>query len=171
MLRVIPSLSSFAQSLCRNRDRADDLVQETLLRAIAGIATFEKGSNLEAWLFTIMRNSFNNEYRKAKRMVQDEDNRIAETLSTPPEQVGWAIARDLRAALENLSPDQRQAVWLVGASGLSYDEAAAVAGCHEGTIKSRVHRARITLAAFMAEELPTNARRTASGHPRAREAA
>jgi RNA polymerase sigma-70 factor (ECF subfamily) len=171
MLQVIPSLRSFAQSLCRNRDRADDLVQETLLRAIAGIATFEKGSNLEAWLFTIMRNSFNNEYRKAKRMVQDEDDRLAETLSTPPEQVGWGIARDLRAALEILSSDQRQALWLVGAAGLSYDEAAAMAGCQEGTIKSRVHRARITLAAFMSEDARTNAKRSTSGHPCAREAA
>jgi RNA polymerase sigma-70 factor (ECF subfamily) len=171
MLKAIPNLSAFAKSLCRNRDRAEDLLQETLLRAIAGIASFERGSNLEAWLFTIMRNSFTNDYRKSKRLVQDEDDRLAATLSTPPDQVGWAIARDLRAALDVLSPDQRQAVWLVGAAGLSYDEAAAIAGCHEGTIKSRVHRARLTLAAFMSEELRTRARRTAAGHPRTRAAA
>src|ERR1700724_1389490 len=104
LLRAIPSLRAFACSLCRNRDRADDLLQETLLRAIAGIATFDKGSNLEAWLSTIMRNNFNNEYRKSKRMVQDEDDRLAETLSVPPEQIGWTIDRDLRAGLETLPP-------------------------------------------------------------------
>src|SRR5712691_4042041 len=129
LLKAIPSLRAFACSLCRNRDRADDLLQETLLRAIAGIATFDKGSNLEAWLFTIMRNNLNNEYRRSKRMVQDEDGRLAQSLSRPPEQVGWGIAKDLRAGFGRLSADQRQALFLVGAEGLSYDQAAMIAGC------------------------------------------
>jgi RNA polymerase sigma-70 factor (ECF subfamily) len=158
LLRAIPSLRAFAWSLCRNRDRADDLLQETLLRAIAGIATFDKGSNLEAWLSTIMRNNFNNEYRKSKRMVQDEDDRLAETLSVPPEQIGWTIDRDLRAGLETLPPDQQQALLLVGAGGLSYDEAAEQIGCRAGTIKSRVSRARAKLAAFMGEDGSTSRR-------------
>jgi RNA polymerase sigma-70 factor (ECF subfamily) len=159
MLNAIPSLRAFASSLCRNRDRADDLVQETLLRAIDGIGTFHKGSNLEAWLFTIMRNNFNNEYRKSKRWVQDQDGWLAETLATPPEQVGWGVGKDLRAGLAMLSPEQQQALLLVGAAGSSYDEAAAIAGCQAGTIKSRVHRARATLAAFMSGEgMPKTAR-------------
>ena len=172
MVTAIPSLRSFAYSLCRNRDRADDLVQETLARAIDRISTFEKGSNLEAWLFTILRNRFNTEYRKSKATVQDTDDMLAEMLATPPEQVGWGIANDLRAGLGTLSADQQQALFLVGASGLSYDEAAVVVGCNVGTIKSRVHRARLTLAAFMSDEgMPVSVRAVAADRTRARKAA
>jgi len=166
MLRAIPSLRAFAYSLCRNRDRADDLVQETLLRAIDRISTFEKGTNLEAWLFTIMRNNFNTEYRRARRMVQDTDDRLAETLAIPPGQVGWAIAQDLRACFGKLPCQQQQALLLVGASALSYGEAAAIAGCHVGTIKSRVNRARTALAAFMSGEEASQAERVASARSR-----
>jgi len=170
LLNAIPALRGFATSLCRNRDRADDLTQETLLRAIAGIDTFENGS--EAWLFTIMRNNFNNEYRRSRRLVQDEDGRLAETLSIPPEQIGWGIARDLRTGLGRLSPDQRQALVLVGAEGLSYDEAAEMTGCQAGTIKSRVSRARTMLAAFMSgEDGATSGRPSLSDHSRGRKAA
>jgi RNA polymerase sigma-70 factor (ECF subfamily) len=171
MLRAIPSLRAFARSLCRNRDHADDLVQETLLRAIDRISTFEKGSNLEAWLFTIMRNRFNSDYRTSKRMVQDTDNRLAETLAVPPAQTGWIVARDLRAGLGKLPVPQQQALFLVGASALSYDEAAAIAGCHVGTMKSRVNRARTTLAAFMSDEEASQAERMASARSRGRRAA
>jgi RNA polymerase sigma-70 factor (ECF subfamily) len=160
MLKAIPSLRAFACSLCRNRDRADDLLQETLLRAIDRISTFQAGSNLEAWLFTIMRNMFNTEYRKSKRMVQDEDGRLAETLSAPPEQIGWAIARDFRAGFVKLSRDQQQALFLIGAEGLSYDEVAVMAGCETGTVKSRVHRARMELAAFMSGDDVSKASKT-----------
>ena len=152
MVKAIPGMRAFACSLCRNRDHADDLLQETLLRAITGIHTFDQGSNFEAWLCTIMRNSFKNEYRRSKRTVQDEDDRLAATLSVPPEQFGWGIARDLRAGLGRLSPDQQQALFLVGAAGLSYEEAAEKMGCPPGTIKSRVSRARTMLAAFMGED-------------------
>jgi RNA polymerase sigma-70 factor (ECF subfamily) len=163
MLNAIPSLRAFASSLCRNRDRADDLVQETLLRAIDGIETFHKGSNLEAWLFTIMRNNFNNEYRKSKRWVQDHDDWLAETIAIPPGQVGWGIAKDLRAGLAVLSPEQQQAIVLVGAAGMSYDQVAEIAGCRAGTIKSRVHRARLTLAAFMSgDDMPKTGRTTSA---------
>ena len=152
MLRAIPALRGFAYSLCRNRDMADDLVQETLMRAIASIASFRQGTNLEAWLITILRNRFNSEYRKAKRAVQELDDQIAETLATPPEQLGWAIASDVQAGLGKLPPEQQRALFLVGASGLSYEEAAEITGWHVGTLKSRVHRARIELAAVMAGE-------------------
>src|SRR5262249_17342498 len=114
MVKAIAGLRAFACSLCRNRDRADDLLQETLVRAISGIHTFDEDSNLEAWLCTIMRNSFNNQYRRSKWTVQDEDDRLAATLSVPPEQIGWGIARDLRAGLGRLSSDQQQALFLVG---------------------------------------------------------
>lgn len=146
MLTAIPSLRAFAVSLCRNSDRADDLVQETLLRAIAHIDSFRPGSNLEAWLFTILRNNFFSDCRRRKSLVEDVDDKHAETLTVLPEQIGWSIGEDLRQGLRKLSPRHRQALALIGESGLSYEEAAAVCNCELGTMKSRVHRARMELA-------------------------
>jgi RNA polymerase sigma-70 factor (ECF subfamily) len=149
MVRAIPGLRAFAVSLCRNRDRADELVQETLTRAISRISTFEKGTNLDAWLFTILRNNFFNDCRRSKRAVDGIDRQYAESRTVPLDQDGWDIAEDLRDGLDKLSSTHRQALFLVGASGLSYDEAAEIAGCEVGTMKSRVFRARRMLAAHM----------------------
>jgi RNA polymerase sigma-70 factor (ECF subfamily) len=146
MLGVVPSLRAFAMSLCGNVDRADDLVQETLLRAIANINLFEPGTNMSAWLFTILRNLFRSEYRKRRREVEDSDGRYADSLKSHPEQHGRVEFEELRAALDQLPPDQREALILVGASGFSYEEAAAICDCAVGTIKSRVNRARTRLA-------------------------
>jgi RNA polymerase sigma-70 factor, ECF subfamily len=146
MLGVVPSLRAFAMSLCGNVDRADDLVQETLLRAIANINSFEPGTNMSAWLFTILRNLFRSEYRKRRREVEDGDGRYADTLKSHPEQYGRVEFEELREALAKLPPDQREALILVGASGFSYEEAAAICDCAVGTIKSRVNRARTRLA-------------------------
>jgi RNA polymerase sigma-70 factor, ECF subfamily len=146
MLGVVPSLRAFAMSLCGNIDRADDLVQETLLRAIANINLFEPGTNMSAWLFTILRNLFRSEYRKRRREVEDSDGRYADSLKSHPEQHGRVEFEELRAALDQLPPDQREALILVGASGFSYEEAAAICDCAVGTIKSRVNRARTRLA-------------------------
>jgi RNA polymerase sigma-70 factor (ECF subfamily) len=153
MVQAIPSLRAFAISLCRNRDRAEDLVQETLTRAIAHIDTFAKGSNLEAWLTTILRNAFYSECRRLGRACQTFDEMQDEVPVLPPDQIGWDIAEDLRAGFGALSHIHRQALFLVGASGLSYEEAALVAGCHVGTMKSRVNRARKDLAEFMSEDV------------------
>jgi len=150
MVRAIPGLRAFAVSLCRNRDRADELVQETLTRAISRISTFEKGTNLDAWLFTILRNSFYNDCRKSRRAWDGLDTEHAQAITVPQDQDGWDIAEDLRAGLRKLSSAHREALYLVGASGLSYDEAAAIAKCEVGTMKSRVFRARKMLAAYMA---------------------
>jgi RNA polymerase sigma-70 factor, ECF subfamily len=157
ILRSMPDLRAYALSLCRNGDRADDLLQETLTRAVAHIDMFQDGTNLEAWLFTIMRNSFYNEYRKSKWVEPYPDERFAESIAVLPDQVGWCFAADLRAGLETLSSDHREALFLVGASGMSYEAAAAVAGCRVGTMKSRVNRARRLLAAFMSGEAETSA--------------
>lgn len=152
MVRAIPGLRAFAVSLCRNRDRADELVQETLTRAISRISTFEKGTNLDAWLFTILRNSFYNDCRKPRRTWDGLDTEHAQSITVPLDQHGWDVAEDLRAGLDKLSSAHRQALSLVGASGLSYDEAAAIAHCEVGTMKSRVFRARKMLAAHMSAE-------------------
>jgi RNA polymerase sigma-70 factor (ECF subfamily) len=149
VLSAVPSLRAFAISLCGNVDRADDLVQETLLRALANINSFQPGTNMSAWLFTILRNHFRSEYRKRRREVEDGDGSYAETLKSHPEQYGRVEFEEFRTALAKLPPDQREALVLVGASGFSYEEAATICECAVGTIKSRVNRARTRLSELM----------------------
>ena len=122
------------------------------MRAIAHIDSFRPGSNLEAWLFTILRNQFFSECRWRNRLVGDVDGKYAEALTVLPEQVGWSVAEDLDGAMRKLSPNQRDALLLIGESGYSCEEAAAILNCGVGTVKSRVHRARIELASLMSGE-------------------
>ena len=150
LLAAVPSLRAFAISLCGQIDRADDLVQDTLLRALSNIDRFERGTNLNAWLFTILRNLFHSEYRKRRREVEDADGSYAGRLKVQPEQGSRLDFEDFRAALEKLAHDQREALLLVGASGFSYEEAATICGCAVGTIKSRVNRARSRLGCLLA---------------------
>ena len=152
MLAAVPGLRAFAMSLCGKMDRADDLVQETLLRALTNIDSFEPGTNMSAWLFTILRNLFRSEYRKRRREVEDGEGRLAESLKSPPDQQSHMEFEEFRVALSKLPPDQREALILVGASGFSYEEAAQICGSAVGTIKSRVNRARTRLAELLAIE-------------------
>jgi RNA polymerase sigma-70 factor, ECF subfamily len=152
ILATVPSLRAFATSLSGNLDRADDLVQETLLRALTNIDSFEPGTNLAAWLFTILRNQFRSEYRKRRREVEDADGRYAATLIAYPEQTSRIELEEFRQALAQLPDDQREALILVGASGFAYEQAAGICGCAVGTIKSRVNRARTKLARLLAIE-------------------
>jgi RNA polymerase sigma-70 factor (ECF subfamily) len=145
----LPTLRAFAISLCGNVDRADDLVQEALLRALANIHSFQPGTNMSAWLFTILRNHFRSEYRKRRREVEDADGHYAEGLTSHPEQQGHLELTEFRQALNRLPDEQREALILVGASGFSYEEAAEICGCAIGTVKSRVNRARTRLAELM----------------------
>lgn len=145
ILAAIPSLRAFAISLSGNVDRADDLVQETILRALANIQSFQPGTNMPAWLFTILRNLFRSEYRKRRREIEDADGSLAETLKSHPDQMGRVEFQEFREALAQLPAEQREALILVGASGFSYEEAAQICGCAVGTIKSRVSRARARL--------------------------
>jgi RNA polymerase sigma-70 factor, ECF subfamily len=152
ILAAIPSLRAFAISLSGNVDRADDLVQETILRALANIQSFQPGTNMPAWLFTILRNLFRSEYRKRRREVEDADGSLAETLKSQPEQLGRVEFQEFRDALSQLPSEQREALILVGASGFSYEEAADICECAVGTIKSRVNRARSRLAKLLEVE-------------------
>ena len=152
ILATLPRLRAFAISLSGKVDRADDLVQETLLRALTNINSFEPGTNLQAWLFTILRNQFRTEYRKRRREVEDVDGRFAENLTTAPGQQSHLEFQEFRQALTQLPADQREALILVGASGFSYEEAAQICGCAIGTIKSRVNRARARLAEILSIE-------------------
>ncbi len=149
LIAAIPNMRAFAISLCGNRDHADDLVQEALVKAWNHLDSFEEGTNLKAWLFTILRNSYFSELRKAKREVADSEGQLAAKLSVPPEQQGHLDLLDLNRALSKLPLDQREALILVGAEGFSYEDAANISGCAVGTVKSRVNRARARLNELM----------------------
>lgn len=142
MLAALPSLRAFAISLIGRHDRADDLVQDTIMKAWAKQDHYQMGTNMKAWLFTILRNELFSQMRKRGREVQDSDGVFTESMATHPSQYGSLDLQDFRKALEQLPPDQREAIILVGASGFSYEEAAEISGCAVGTIKSRVNRAR-----------------------------
>jgi len=152
MLRAVPSLRAFAISLCGNVDRADDLVQETLVRAWGHRESFQPGTNMSAWLFTILRNLFRSEYRKRRREIEDSDGSHADSLTSLPEQNSRLEMLEFRKALNVLPAEQRESLILVGASGFSYEEAAQICGCAVGTIKSRVNRARMRLAELLSIE-------------------
>ncbi len=149
VVALLPTLRAFARGLTRGRSEADDLVQETLLKALSNIDKFEQGTNLRAWLFTILRNSFYTEIRKRKRESEGLSMLGQQNSNAGPEQE-WALTlKSLEEAMTLLPDDQREAVLLVGAAGLSYEEAANVCDCAIGTIKSRVNRARTKLLALM----------------------
>ena len=149
VVQLIPALRAFAWSLSHNASDADDLVQDTLIKAWTNREKFEPGTNLREWLFTILRNTYYTVAVRRRREVRDETGKYAATLSTGPTQ-DWSLAiRALQAALARLPDEHREALILVGAAGLTYEEAAEVCGCALGTIKSRVNRARARLLKLM----------------------
>ena len=149
VVAMIPALRAFAWSLCHNGSDADDLVQDTLIKAWTNRDKFEPGTNLRAWLFTILRNTYYTQISRRRREVRDETGEYANNLSSPPTQ-DWSVAmRALQAGLARLPDEHREALILVGAAGLSYEEAAEICGCALGTIKSRVNRARARLLKIM----------------------
>ena len=145
LLATLPSLRAFAVSLSGRHDKADDLVQDTVMKAWAKQESFELGTNIKAWLFTILRNEFYSQMRKRGREVQDTDGAFTERMAVHPSQYGIVDLNDFRKALDKLPDDQREAVILIGASGFSYEEAAEICHCAIGTMKSRVSRARTKL--------------------------
>ena len=157
VVALIPSLRAFAWSLSHNASDADDLVQEALIKAWSHREKFEPGTNLRAWLFTILRNTYYTAVVRRRREVRDEDDQYARALTSAPTQE-WGLAiRALQAALDQLPAEHREALILVGAAGLSYEEAAEICGCALGTIKSRVNRARIRLLKVMDIERASDA--------------
>jgi RNA polymerase sigma-70 factor (ECF subfamily) len=149
MIEHIPALRAFARSLAKDSSRADDLVQETILKAWSNINSFTAGTNMRAWLFTILRNTFYSDFRKARREVEDVDGKFAAQVPDKPAQDGVMEMRDFERAFAELPADQREALTLVGASGLTYEEAAEICDCAVGTIKSRVNRARVRLSEML----------------------
>lgn len=149
LVAYLPNLRAFGIALCGDADRADDLVQETMLKAWNSIDSFQEGTNLRAWLFTILRNTYFSECRRRRREVPDQDGDYVARLSVPPAQQGRMDAQDLMRALAELTDDQREALILVGAEGFAYEEAALICNCAVGTIKSRVNRARNRLVEIL----------------------
>jgi RNA polymerase sigma-70 factor (ECF subfamily) len=142
LLNEIPALRAWAHSLCHNRDLADDLIQETLTKAWANRDAFALGTSMRAWLYTILRNTYYNLLRQKRREVPDVDGKHAETMTAPPSQQARLELQEVAQALHKLPLKQREVLVLIGASGLSYEEAAMICGCSIGTIKSRLSRAR-----------------------------
>lgn len=145
----LPNLRAFAVSLCRNSAQADDLVQETILKAWGNIDKFDPATNLEAWLFTILRNTFYSQLRKTRREVQDSDGAHAATMFDRPAHDGRLAFNDFQRAFDQLSAEHREVLVLIGASGFSCEEAAEMMGVAVGTVKSRASRARRRLAELM----------------------
>jgi RNA polymerase sigma-70 factor, ECF subfamily len=142
MVALMPQMHNFARSLCRDAVRAADLVQEALLRALSNVERFQPGTNLKAWLFTILRNEHYSQMRRQKFEAVGMDTTTLPEPSVLPDHDGEIELRELNSALSTLPTGQRTALLLVSASGLSYEEAATICGCAVGTIKSRVARAR-----------------------------
>ncbi|MEO1549982.1 MAG: RNA polymerase sigma factor [Pseudomonadota bacterium] len=145
----LPALRAFAVSLTRNGSTADDLVQDTIVKAWSNIDKFQAGTNMRAWLFTILRNTFYSLKRKRSREVADVDGEMAAGLAVKPDHDGALTLTDFAAAFAQLTDEQREVLILVGASGFAYEEVAEMVGCAVGTVKSRVNRGRKRLAELM----------------------
>ena len=145
----LPALRAFALSLTRNRATADDMMQDAVLKAWSNMDKFQPGTNMRAWLFTILRNNYYSSRRKLNREVADVDNVFSDTLSVKPDHDGRLQMMDFKVAFDQLADEHREALILVGASGFSYDDAAEMCGVATGTMKSRVNRARAKLTELL----------------------
>jgi RNA polymerase sigma-70 factor (ECF subfamily) len=149
LLQAVPFLRAFARTLCHDAEQAEDLAQEALLKAWQCRAQFQTGTNLRAWLATILRNRFYSLGRRRKWQAEYDQEIIERTLMAPDDPEATVELEDVRRALSMLPDFQREALILVGAGGMSYDEVAQIAGCPLGTVKSRVRRARDELQAIL----------------------
>lgn len=154
MVAIIPSLRAFARSLCGNRDLADDLAQEAMMRAWAARDSFTPGTNFKAWMFIILRNVFYTTIRKNARMTAWDPQAAERILVTPATQHVGIDLQDVERALARLPAEQREMLILVMTESMSYEEAAAVAGCAVGTVKSRIARGRAALQRILDETPP-----------------
>jgi RNA polymerase sigma-70 factor (ECF subfamily) len=160
LIACIPHVRAFALFRTRNRERADDLVQDTIVRALGAAHLFRTGSNLKAWMFTILRNLHCTALRKNARMqLQSIDDPMERQPAVPATQEASLEFADFRRAFWQLTVDQREVLILIGPSGLSYLDAAKICGCAVGTIKSRASRARSELWQILEKGFSQGARR------------
>ena len=146
LVALLPSLRAFSRGLCGHREMADDLAQDTIMRAWAARASYTPGSNFRAWMFMIMRNQFYTTIRKNARTTSLDPEVAERMLVVAPAQQNGINVNDVAKALQTLPAEQREVLLLIGANGLSYEEAAEVIGCAMGTVKSRLARGRTALA-------------------------
>lgn len=146
MVAQMPYLRAFAISLCGSHSLADDLVQDTLVKAWSHADSFQPNTNLRAWLVTILRNTYFSSYRKRSREVQDSDNLLAQQIPVKGGQESALTLADVQAALDRLAPEHKEILLMIGITELSYEEAAQICGVAIGTVKSRLNRARAKLA-------------------------
>ncbi|QGM97221.1 sigma-70 family RNA polymerase sigma factor [Methylocystis parvus] len=146
MVAQIPYLRAFAISLSGSYSVADDLVQDTLVKAWSHSDSFQPGTNFRAWLVTILRNTYFSQYRKRSREVQDSDNVLAEQIPVKGGQESNVTMQDVQKALNKLAPEHREILLMIGITELSYEEAAQICNIAVGTVKSRLNRARAKLA-------------------------
>lgn len=164
---LIPHLRAYGRSLSGNRDVADDLVQDTMLKAWAARGRFAAGTNMRAWTFIILRNSFLSQRRRARFTTEWDDVVADRILSMPAGQGDQLHLADVQRALMQLPESQREALILVGAGGFSYEEAAEICGVALGTIKSRVARGRSALATLIEDTVAVEDRAARTSDPMA----
>jgi RNA polymerase sigma factor (sigma-70 family) len=161
---IVPHLRAFGRSLSGNRDTADDLVQETLLKAWAARRRFQAGTNMRAWTFIILRNHYLSQVRRNRFRGEWDELTADRVLAAPASQDRHIDLNDLQRALQELPQAQREALILVGAGGFAYEEAAEICGVAVGTIKSRVARGRTALESILDQgSLPPRSAQIASG--------
>jgi RNA polymerase sigma-70 factor, ECF subfamily len=160
IVAAIPHLRAFAILFCGNVDRADDFLHEALLRALASINSVRPGTNLRGWLFAILRNLIRSDDHKRRGQVEDTDGSYVDSLKSPPERHGRLELQEVRVALPKLPSNQREALLLVGASGFTYEQVAAICEISAGTVKSRVNRARTRLSELVALDSADSLART-----------
>lgn len=147
VVEMLPALRAFARTFCSNQNDADDLVQETLVRALNSYDTFTPGTRLKSWLFTIMRNAFYTQIKKSSREPVGAMRCVSDKRSMPASQEWTVHAKEVETAIHTLPAPQREVLVLITIEGMSYEDAAHVCGCNIGTVKSRLNRARARLSA------------------------
>lgn len=149
LVKLIPHLRAFARTLCGDATAADDLAQDTVMKAWDARSSYQMGTNMKAWTFMILRNQFYSEKRRSWRQTQLDQEAAERTLVAIDDPASPLALDELRQALGMLPTEQREALILVGAGGFAYEEAAEICGCAVGTVKSRVSRARRALLAIL----------------------
>ena len=165
IVRLIPALRAFARTFYRDIGEADDLVQETLTRALSSIHQFREGTSMKSWLFTIMRNAFYTRIRIETREAPGAAECASLRPATDPTQEWSARGREVAEAIRRLPERQREVLMLIGVLGVSYEEAAQICGCAMGTVKSRLNRARLRLLEELGEASAASSLERAESHP------
>lgn len=165
IVNLIPALRAFARTFYREPTHADDLVQETLTRALANIHQFRPGTSMKSWLFTIMRNAFYTKIKIDTREAPGAADCVSLRPAADPTQEWSYRGHEIAAAIDRLPAQQREVLVLIGLRGVSYEEATEICGCAMGTIKSRLNRARHRLLEELGEGSPNSSLERDTDHP------